>query len=126
MSDQKAYQREDLEEIFASCIVMTTLDGEIHLDELKPAVSFVESRWQGEYGDINDLMMQARESAGEILDSPSLSKSIGSIAESLAGSLDQDQKNEILELLKVVLHADGEAHDMEHGMYEIFASKFQG
>ena len=125
MSELKTYQREVLEKIFSSCIAMSTLDGEIHLDELKPAVSFIESRWQSEHGDINEMLVQARESAGEILKSSSLSESIGGVAESLSGSMDESQKNEVLELLKIILHADGEAHDMEHGMYEIFARKFQ-
>ncbi|HEB01611.1 MAG TPA: hypothetical protein ENI12_00075 [Nitrospirae bacterium] len=125
MSDQQQYRREDLEKIFTACIAMSTLDGEIHLDEIKPVVSFIEGRWQSGYGDINKLSEEANESALEILKSHSLYKSLGGIAESLSGSLDQGQKDAVLKLLSTVLHADGEGHEMEHGMYDIFTRKFE-
>ncbi len=124
MSGDGAYKKEDLEKILASCIAMSTLDGEIHIDELQPVVNFIEGRWQGEYGDINQMVASAKEGAGELLKSSSLTESIGGIAGALSGSLDQAQKGAVLGLLKEVLHADGEGHDMEHAMYEIFVNKF--
>ncbi len=124
MSEDGAYKKDDLEGILASCIALSTLDGEIHIDELQPVVKFIEGRWQGPYGDINQMMASAKEGAGAILKSSSLTKSIGGVAEALSDSLDQQQKEAVLELLKEVLHADGEGHDMEHAMYEIFANKF--
>ncbi len=125
MSDQQLYKREDLEKIFSACIAMSTLDGEIHLDELKPVVSFIEGTWQSEYGDINKLSEEANERALEILKSHSLYESLGGIAESLSGSLDPGQKDAVLKLLTTVIHADGEGHEMEHGMYDIFVKKFE-
>ena len=124
MSDDGAYKKEDLEKILASCIAMSTLDGEMHIDELKAAANFIEDKWQGAYGDINQMMASAKESAGELLQSSSLTESIGGIAGALSGSLDQAQKDAVLGLLKEVLHADGEGHEMEHGMYDIFVHKF--
>ncbi|MCK4910423.1 MAG: TerB family tellurite resistance protein [Thermodesulfovibrionales bacterium] len=124
MSDDGAYKKEDLEKILSSCIAMSTLDGEIHIDELQPVVKFIEGRWQGDYGDINQMMGSAQKGAGELLKSSSLTESIGGIAGGLSGSLDQAQKDAVLELLKEVLHADGEGHEMEHAMYDIFVKKF--
>ncbi len=125
MSDQQPYRREDLEKIFSACIAMSTLDGEIHLEELKPVASFMEGAWQSGYGDINQLAAEAKESAGGILKSRSLYESLVGIAWSLSGSLEQGQKDEVLKLLSTVLHADGEGHEMEHGMYDIFVRKFE-
>ncbi len=125
MSGDGAYKKEDLEKIMASCIAMSTMDGEMHIEELQPVVKFIESRWQGDYGDINQMVASAKEGAGELLKSSSLTESIGGIAEALSGSLDQAQKGAVLGLLAEVLNADGKGHDMEHAMYEIFAKKFE-
>ena len=120
------YKKEDLENILASCIAMSTMDGEMQMDELKPVVAFIEGKWQSEHGDINQMLEGAQRGAAEILKSSSLTESIGKIAETLAGSMDQTQKDAVLDLLKEVLHADGEGHEMEHAMHDIFSDKFQG
>ena len=125
MSGEGTYLKEDLEKILSSCIAMSTLDGEIHIDELQPVVNFIEGKWQGDYGDINQMMVSAKDGAGELLKSSSLTESIGGIAGALSGSLGQAQKDAVLGLLKEVLHADGEGHEMEHAMYDIFVNKFQ-
>lgn len=125
MSGDGAYKKEDLEKIMASCIAMSTMDGDMHIEELKPVVKFIEGRWQGDYGDINQMVASAKEEAGELLKSSSLTESIGGIAGALSGSLDQAQKEAVLGLLAEVLHADGKGHDMEHAMYEIFVKKFE-
>ena len=120
------FSKENLENIMASCIAMATLDGEITEDEIHPVVAFVESNWTSDYGDINDFSAKARDGAEDILKSSSLTESIGEIADSLSNSLDAEQKESVLKLLSVVLHADDEGHDLEHGMYNIFVQRFHG
>jgi uncharacterized tellurite resistance protein B-like protein len=120
------FGKEDLEKIMASCIAMATLDGEITEDEIHPVVEFVESNWNSDYGDINSLSAKAQEGAGKILNASSLTESITEIAGSLSRSLDEQQKESVLKLLAVVLHADDEGHDLEHGMYNIFVHLFHG
>lgn len=120
------FSKEDLEKIMASCIAMATMDGEITKEEIHPVVEFVESNWAGDYGDINDFSAKARDGAEEILKSSSLTESITQVADSLSRSLDEEQQERVLELLSVVLHADDEGHELEHGMYNIFIQKFQG
>ena len=120
------FSKENLERIMSSCIAMATLDGEITEDEIHPVVAFVESNWTSDYGDINDFSAKARDGAEDILKSSSLTESIGEIADSLSNSLDAEQKESVLKLLSVVLHADDEGHDLEHGMYNIFVQRFHG
>jgi uncharacterized tellurite resistance protein B-like protein len=120
------FSKEDLEKIMASCIAMATLDGEITEDEIHPVVAFIESNWTSDYGDINQFSAKARDGAETILKSSSLTGSIGEIADSLSRSLDEQQKESVLKLLAVVLHADDEGHDLEHGMYNIFIQRFHG
>jgi uncharacterized tellurite resistance protein B-like protein len=118
------FSKENLEKIMASCIAMATLDGEITEDEIHPVVAFVENNWKSDYGDINDFSVKARDGAEDILKSSSLTESIGEIADSLSSSLDAEQKESVLKLLSVVLHADDEGHDLEHAMYNIFTQRF--
>lgn len=126
MADKLTFKKEDLEKIITSCFAMAAMDGEVTEDELRPVVAFVENYWQSDYGDINQFSAKAMEKAGGTLNASSLNESIGEIAESLSRSLDGQHRESVLKLLSVVLHADDEGHDLEHGMYHIFVDKFHG
>ena len=62
----------------------------------------------------------------EIVDPSNINQSISGVAKSLSQSLDDNQKESVLNLLKSILHMDDDAHELEHALYRIFEDNFKG
>jgi uncharacterized tellurite resistance protein B-like protein len=122
MSAESSYSKSDLEKILSFSFVLSTIDGHIHEHEIDHAIDFVKNNWHGEHSDLKEFLVSTKEKAFGLFKSDSLSDALEDITRSLAGTLDNHQKENVISLVSEMVQADGHPGSRELDMVKIIYS----